>query len=673
MENKKLVSIIVPVYKVEKFIHKCVNSILNQTYKKIEIILVDDGSPDNCGKICDEYAKKDNRIRVIHQENGGLSSARNTGLSVAKGEYVLFVDSDDWISMNAVEDLVKTMSENGCDMVIFEYINVFPDGRMERKKPVCEKQVLEVEEAIRLLLKDTQITNHAWRKFYKRSLLKENLFPVGKSYEDIFVAADLIMKCKKIVYLNNAYYYYYQNNAGIVKTINFKNCSGYYEGQKYSHSAILEKYPHLKFEVYASKFCSSVSVENDLKKVKDKPEEAKKLRKEVLEEMRKLPKEIKAYLPRAYKLAYPLLKLSKSIYNIYIENLSKVVRLKLRITEIKDTFLFVKKVAKIKSPKFFVFGTPTYGNLGDRALELGEEIFVEKYFPEYKMISVPLGTFNNLMFNLLKKIIRKEDYLALQAGGNIGTLYPGMHEEQELVIEKFKNYPFFIFPQTFYYSEDEFGKEVLQKTQKIYSDCKDLMICLRERKSYNFVKENFENVKKLLVPDMVLNFSKYEKNFERQGALMCLREDSEATIEYEDYMKLSNCIQERFERITAIDTHVYYDLSETEAKEQIEILLDKIASSEIFITDRLHGMIFAAITNTPCVCVLSKSHKIKGVYEWIKHLNYIELVEDIEKIQEAIEKVLSIENPEYSNEKVEQEYEKFAEKLKEFNFYNRTK
>ena len=118
---EELISVVVPVYNVEKYIDKCINSIINQTYKNLEIILVDDGSPDNCGNICDEYAKKDNRIIVIHKENGGVSSARNIGIKNAKGKWITFVDSDDWIENDYVEKLSKIGIQNKAEVVLCGY------------------------------------------------------------------------------------------------------------------------------------------------------------------------------------------------------------------------------------------------------------------------------------------------------------------------------------------------------------------------------------------------------------------------------------------------------------------------------------------------------------------------------------------------------------------------
>ena len=119
-----LVSVIVPVYKVEKYLNRCVNSILNQTYKDLEVILVDDGSPDSCPEICDGYAQKDKRVKVIHKENGGQGSARNSGLDVARGEYILFVDSDDYIAKNLIEITLQKAERFDADMVIFDYASV---------------------------------------------------------------------------------------------------------------------------------------------------------------------------------------------------------------------------------------------------------------------------------------------------------------------------------------------------------------------------------------------------------------------------------------------------------------------------------------------------------------------------------------------------------------------
>ena len=132
MKQQPLISVIVPVYNVEQYIHQCVDSILSQTYKNLEIILVDDGSPDNCPAICDEYARNDDRVKIIHQENGGISAARNSALDLCTGEYIAFVDSDDWIESNAYEEMMSEMQKKDLD-VVFCGVNVITaDGAIKR-------------------------------------------------------------------------------------------------------------------------------------------------------------------------------------------------------------------------------------------------------------------------------------------------------------------------------------------------------------------------------------------------------------------------------------------------------------------------------------------------------------------------------------------------------------
>ncbi|MBQ8729868.1 MAG: glycosyltransferase, partial [Lachnospiraceae bacterium] len=176
-------SIIVPVYKVEPYIHKCVDSILYQTFTDFELILVDDGSPDNCGKICDEYAQKDEHVRVIHKKNGGLSDARNFGLEVAVGEYISFIDSDDWVDKNIYTESLDYMKKNDLDIVCFDVTEVRSSKTLVRHKFESDK-VFEAEDGLYKILVD-EIDNSACNKIFKRSIWKDVRFPVGRRFEDV--------------------------------------------------------------------------------------------------------------------------------------------------------------------------------------------------------------------------------------------------------------------------------------------------------------------------------------------------------------------------------------------------------------------------------------------------------------------------------------------------------
>lgn len=213
-----LVSIILPIYKVENYIDKCVNSVINQTYRNIEIILVDDGSPDNCPRICDEYKKVDNRIKVIHKENGGLSDARNAGMDVATGKYIAFIDPDDYVSKDYIEILYENITKNDADISICSFIKV-NDGENDKQIEINKNIVHTFSrmQAFENLYNKEYALNTivAWNKLYKRELWNDLLYPKGKIHEDEFVICNLIQKSNKIVYTDKVLYYYVQHKSSI--------------------------------------------------------------------------------------------------------------------------------------------------------------------------------------------------------------------------------------------------------------------------------------------------------------------------------------------------------------------------------------------------------------------------------------------------------------------------
>ena len=184
--SNPLISVIVPVYNVEKYLKKCIQSIINQTYKNLEIILVDDGSSDNSGKICDEFAQKDNRIKVIHKTNGGLSDARNAGLDVMSGEWVSFVDSDDFVSPYYIENLHYLVNKYDVDMAITSFVRFFNENTKLSSNKISNQEVLihNPDEAIKNMLYGKYYSVSACFKIYKKDLFYNNRFTKGKIYED---------------------------------------------------------------------------------------------------------------------------------------------------------------------------------------------------------------------------------------------------------------------------------------------------------------------------------------------------------------------------------------------------------------------------------------------------------------------------------------------------------
>lgn len=212
--NWPYLSIIVPVYKVEKYIRKCIDSILAQTFTNFELILVDDGSPDCCGYICEEYALIDKRIKVIHKENGGLSAARNSGIDIALGEIIAFVDSDDWIHPQMYEKMIKYLNANGVDIVCCDTY-IVKNSKTVFKARYNENKILTQTQAVNYILEGA-IDNAAWNKIYNKDLFKKIRYPVGRVFEDVATTYRLFAVAEKVGVLKEPLYYYLKRTDSII-------------------------------------------------------------------------------------------------------------------------------------------------------------------------------------------------------------------------------------------------------------------------------------------------------------------------------------------------------------------------------------------------------------------------------------------------------------------------
>ena len=272
--EEDLISIVIPVYKVEKYLEKCIESVLKQTYTNLQIILVDDGSTDNCGKICDEYAKKDSRIEVIHKANGGLSDARNVGISKAKGRYIGFVDSDDYIKENMYEILLNLIKKYDADVSICNLYDVIDGNEYIRNKEngIREYSRLDI---LKEVLLDKNIQSYAWNKLYKKELFDEVKYPIGKKYEDIGTTFYIFEKCNKIVVTSEPEYYYLKRSDSLVNNVTESTVFDYME-------LILQRYLYINDNIKELKQYNDyylvrtlLTANNDIKELKQIEEKTK--------------------------------------------------------------------------------------------------------------------------------------------------------------------------------------------------------------------------------------------------------------------------------------------------------------------------------------------------------------------------------------------------------------
>lgn len=275
-----VISVVIPVYKIEKYLCACVDSILGQTYSNLDIILVDDGSPDSCPEICDEYAGRDSRIRVIHKENGGLSDARNAGIAAAKGKYITFVDGDDFIFPSMIETLYTLCVKYDADFSACRHIECSDNDTLQTvsaEQVETQEEVFTGREKMRAFFANEKITTMAWEKFYNIRLFENVRFPKGKLHEDVFTTYLLVDSAEKIAVTTEVGYVYRQNPKSIMNSGFSIHRLDAIEGKLNQLAFVDEKYPELhryagSGVAYACNVCLR---EMTIKGYYDKPTEEK--------------------------------------------------------------------------------------------------------------------------------------------------------------------------------------------------------------------------------------------------------------------------------------------------------------------------------------------------------------------------------------------------------------
>lgn len=310
-------------------------------------------------------------------------------------------------------------------------------------------------------------------------------------------------------------------------------------------------------------------------------------------------------------------------------------------------FIYNNKFIDLKTEKkIFYMLVPTHGNLGDQAIAYASRKFLENNFKDYKVIEINMEDTYKYS-KAIKSCINKDDLIFLHGGGNMGNHYIREEESRRHIINTFKNNKIISFTQTIYFSNDNEGKKELNQTKKVYNSHDDLTIIAREEKSYNMMKSEFTNVNILKSPDIVfyLNNKINISTEKRINIMTCLRKDKETYISINKKEDFLNKLKDNFEDIIITDTVVDYSVSQDEREKELVKLWTKFYNSKVVITDRLHGMIFCAITKTPCIVTRSLDHKVIESYKWIKDLNYIRLVDGLnfDEIKSIIEELSTLD------------------------------
>ncbi|MBR2529210.1 MAG: glycosyltransferase [Blautia sp.] len=671
------IAVIVPVYKVEKYIIRCVDSIRNQTFTDFVLILVDDGSPDHCGAICDRYSVTDSRIHVIHQENGGLSAARNAGIDFAFADgrihFLTFIDSDDWVHPQYLERLYHAALTYRRPLAVGEFIRT-------NGEPLAH----DLPEHTRLWKTDEYYKKKrvnaivAWGKLYQKDCFASIRFPVGKIHEDEYVTYRILFQCESIPVVEAPLYAYFQNEAGIMKRnwtlsrldiigadqdqVRFFLENGYTDIAKKQFIKLTEDLKRQQIHVLKCETITEREKKNTCRHLKQT------LRKELIRYRRYhwLPYQESERNRQTYANAFTGIRICRRIWRRIIQPLSAKNPLSRslggrfqRIWRNREKIVrLIKYGFRISFKQCIILQSPLYGNLGDHAITKAESELLEELgisccdFPCTKDIEYYCA-----------KITSEKKVILINGGGYLGALWPKEEKRFLDTLQAFHKNRIIVFPQTIYFNlKSEEGIRFFKQSKGVYEGHPRLTLFVREKTSLDFMKEYMPKVHVELVPDIVLNLKWERMDSERHGILVCLRNDKERTISDDEYDRLFEIIRNENDTVSVTDTVVSKEIGLQRLKQAVYDKLKEFSAARLVITDRLHGMVFAAITETPCIVIDSLSPKIRGCHQWIKELDYVRFAESIDDIPELIEELKSVK-PAYNREIIEEALKPLKEAL----------
>ncbi len=648
--QKECITLIVPVYNVEDYLDRCVMSIRNQTYKNLEIILVDDGATDNSGKLCDQYAAQDERIKVIHKENGGLSSARNAALEIATGSYIGFVDSDDYIHPQMFEKLYEACIRNQAQISICCHYTERGNKLLIEDYIIDEEEIFTPKEALKILVQDKGMKNYAWDKLYKAELFEGVRYPDGRNYEDIATTYLLFYKADKLCRIPEYLYYYQIREGSISSNMSdekwHKNCYQIFVSQRERYEYFLEKnekeladiclaemvpysYEYIHFGIKLHTTENRETVKTFLKK-----QEENILANPFLSGKNK--KILKIYLSAdsVLKGYFTTKKSAKKIQKV-----KGKIRNKLKMYGMFREKKYDFQLEPGKEVRLILFELPCFDNLGDHAIAYAQQEFLKdvvKSNPKYQLYIIDGWDTVDTVYQL-KKEIGSQDIIFCQGGGNLGNLYPFADEFRMKIMRNFSENRIIVFPQTIYFTEDEEGQKAKKRCQSIYNQCKKLTICARDQYSYKLLKETFQS--DIIEMNDIVSYldrtSLGEEN--RSGILLCLRSDGESALTTPDKKKLQELCEELTPQLTISDTCQGRDISREEREDVLNQKWKLFGKHQLVVTDRLHGMIFSIITGTPCVVLGNNHHKVKATFETFKDCQYIWYANNIEEAAKLVQ------------------------------------
>lgn len=637
MRRNPKISVIVPVYKVEAYLDQCVQSICTQTFDDFELILVDDGGQDNCPAMCDAWAQRDARVRVIHQENRGLSGARNSGIDAACGQYLSFIDSDDYIEPDMLQNLVEVLETTGAQMAVCNLVYEDENGIRFRYPDFTSVQDRVVDAAAYWEGYFSPLGVYytvAWNKLYRRDLFETLRYPLGRRNEDELILGELLSRCTVIACTGKVGYHYVQRSGSIMQdNQNYLDCWKVHLLRARERCA-------------AGKTQQAEGILNNAVLNLWKRREHWQRDPVQRREFRFIVKEAAAiYCRLARKTGQKSMLFRALLLRMGLERYIRF--LKKRNPELFETRSFDPRLleeyqaemraAEASPRRFVLIQTPTHGNLGDHAIAMAERRFLRGYFPRVPFVEVPGFAFSSAPQAYRALMNPEKDTVLIHGGGFMGSLWPEQEENVQLVLKELAAFPVVMLPQSVYY-EDEKAPGA-QKSLCGYQACPRLLVLAREAYSQARVRRLMPEVRCELIPDMVLSLRYTEKIGARNGVGLCLRGDQEGILSAAQRSCLARTVKKQFpgEQILWTDTVQPEEQTGADAEAAVWDKMKEFAGYRLVVTDRLHGMVFAALVGTPCIVLDNCDHKVQGVYEWVRQNPYLLYLDSEEALPQALE------------------------------------
>ncbi len=338
--------------------------------------------------------------------------------------------------------------------------------------------------------------------------------------------------------------------------------------------------------------------------------------------------------------------------------IKKIIRKIIKIIKILKQGVFLLNYIVNTSGQVILLDTPEHGNLGDHAIVLSEKQMLKAVLSNVRCKEITANSIDHLE-TLYAKFTPEGRCILIHGGGFLGALWPNEEERFRRILTAFQKQKIIVFPQTVTFDMDsEEGRKYFSESHKIYSAHPNLIIFLRDKSSYIFMQKYFSNIQIYLVPDIVLRLKPVIVHDKRTKIVFCMRNDIEKQIRDEEYAYIKSVIEENYagNEMAVIDTVLNHAVRRREREKRVNELLQRFADAKLVITDRLHGMIFAAVCGTPCIALGNSNGKVKGVYEWIKDIPYITYLNDVKEIQSVIENLDVNKSYQYRSEVLEKKF-----------------